>query len=114
VEGGKKPPFNVASVRRLNMARKDEFNTPGPSSYDIKPKPFKSRSEHASANFVSNTVRETIVEVNEFDEKLFIFELFLFVKGYSRSYSLRCFTCLSSTYISTSTTTTFEKCSETT
>jgi hypothetical protein len=32
VEGGKKPPFNIASVRRLNMASKDEFNTPGKPS----------------------------------------------------------------------------------
>lgn len=29
VEGGKKPPFNVASARRWNMTRKEEFNTPG-------------------------------------------------------------------------------------
>lgn len=29
VEGGKKPPFNIASIRRLNMTKKDEFNTPG-------------------------------------------------------------------------------------
>ncbi len=29
VEGGKKPPFNVASLRRLDMARRDEFNMPG-------------------------------------------------------------------------------------
>jgi hypothetical protein len=32
VEGGKKPPFNIASVRRLNMASKDEFNTLGKPS----------------------------------------------------------------------------------
>jgi hypothetical protein len=64
VEGGKKPPFNIASVRRLNMTRKDEFNTPGPSSYDIKIKPFRPKSGHPTANFVSNTGREIIVEVN--------------------------------------------------
>ena len=29
IEDGKKPPFNIASVRRLNMARKDDFYTPG-------------------------------------------------------------------------------------
>jgi len=29
VEEGIKPPFNVASVRQLNMARKDEFYRPG-------------------------------------------------------------------------------------
>ena len=64
VEGGKKPPFNVGSMRRLNMARKDEFNTPGPSSYDVKTKTFQGKVEHPTANFVSSTVRETIVEVN--------------------------------------------------
>ena len=32
VENGKKPPFNVASVRGLNMARKDEYNAPGKPS----------------------------------------------------------------------------------
>ncbi len=67
VEGGKKPPFNVASVRRLNMARKDEFNAPGPSSYDVKSKPFKPKSEHPTANFASSTAREVIVEVNKID-----------------------------------------------
>jgi hypothetical protein len=64
VEGGKKPPFNVASVRRLNMTRKDEFNTPGPSSYDIKTQSFKPKIEHPSANFISSTAREVVVEVN--------------------------------------------------
>jgi hypothetical protein len=44
------------------MARKDEFNTPGPSSYDVKTKPFKGKLEHPTANFVSSTVREVIVE----------------------------------------------------
>jgi len=29
LQEGKKPPFNVASVRQLNMTRKDEFYTPG-------------------------------------------------------------------------------------
>ncbi|CAF3707078.1 unnamed protein product [Rotaria sordida] len=62
VEGGKKPPFNVASIRRLNMTRKDEYNTPGPSSYDIKPKSYKSKIEHPTANFISITVREAVVE----------------------------------------------------
>ena len=33
VEGGKKPPFNTASVRRVTMTRKDEFNTPGKLIY---------------------------------------------------------------------------------
>ena len=66
VEGGKKPPFNIASVRRLNMTRKDEFNTPGPSSYEVKSKPFKSRTGQPSANFVSSTIREVVVEVNQF------------------------------------------------
>ena len=82
VEGGKKPPFNVATVRRLNMARKDEFNTPGkslvfkilfiiinscigPSSYDVKTKPFKQKADHPTANFVSSTGREVVVEVNK-------------------------------------------------
>jgi len=32
VESGKKPPFNIASVRGLNMTRKDEYNSPGKSS----------------------------------------------------------------------------------
>ncbi|CAF0962416.1 unnamed protein product [Adineta ricciae] len=62
VENGKKPPFNVASVRGLNMARKDEYNAPGPSSYDIKTTPFKSKIEHPTANFSSTTTRELIVE----------------------------------------------------
>lgn len=73
VEGGKKPPFNVASVRRLNMARKDEFNTPGPSSYDVKTQPYKAKLEHPTANFVSNTAREVIVEVNMIDYQIFFF-----------------------------------------
>ena len=64
VEGGKKPPFNIASVRRLNIARKDEFNTPGPSSYDVITKPFKPKLEHPTANFISSTAREVVVEVN--------------------------------------------------
>ncbi|CAF3141392.1 unnamed protein product [Rotaria socialis] len=62
VEGGKKPPFNIASVRRLNMARKDEYNTPGPSSYDIKVKPFKAKLDHPTSNFVSSTTRDAVVE----------------------------------------------------
>lgn len=48
------------------MTRKDEFNTPGPSSYDVKSKPYKSRAEQRTANFVSSTVREAVVEVNRF------------------------------------------------
>ena len=29
IEDGKKPPFNVATTRRFNITRKDEFYTPG-------------------------------------------------------------------------------------
>lgn len=82
VEGGKKPPFNIASVRRLNMTKKDEYNTPGknkkfmnlflltiyfslgPSSYDVKVKPFKAKLEHPTSNFISSSTREAVVEVN--------------------------------------------------
>ncbi len=87
IESGKKPPFNVASIRRLNITRKDEFNTPGkiilsnkkkyiyifiqnkkgPNSYDVKTQPFKSKMEHPSAIFISNTAREPIIEVNFID-----------------------------------------------
>jgi hypothetical protein len=35
----------------------------GPSSYDVKSKPFKPKIEHPTANFVSSTAREVIVEV---------------------------------------------------
>ncbi|CAF1535012.1 unnamed protein product [Adineta steineri] len=62
VDGGKKPPFNVASVRGLTMIRKDEYNKPGPSSYDIKTTPFKSKIEQQTANFSSTTTRELVVE----------------------------------------------------
>lgn len=114
VEGGKKPPFNIASIRRLNMAKKDEFNMPGPSSYDVKTKPFQSKVEHPSANFVSSTAREIVVEVKL--NLFFCFLKFLFVsfQGYSRSDSVRCHTCLSSTCFSTSTAATIETCAQTT
>jgi hypothetical protein len=32
IEEGRKPPFNVAAVRRFTMIRKDTANTPGKSS----------------------------------------------------------------------------------
>lgn len=35
----------------------------GPSSYDIKSQPYKPKAEHPSANFVSKTAREIIIEV---------------------------------------------------
>lgn len=60
------------------MARKDEFNTPGPSSYDVKTKPFKGKVEHPTANFVSSTVREVIVEVNLLFDDRFHFSLLFF------------------------------------
>ncbi|CAF1227660.1 unnamed protein product, partial [Didymodactylos carnosus] len=62
VEGGKKPPFNVASMRRFNLTKNDEFSTPGPAHYEIKTKPFKSKIEHPTANFASSTNREPIIE----------------------------------------------------
>ena len=65
VEGGRKPPFNINTVRRVNMTRKDDFNTPGPSSYDVKTKPFQAKTDHPSANFISSTIRETVIEVNK-------------------------------------------------
>lgn len=61
------------------MARKDEFNTPGPSSYDVKTKPFKGKVEHPTANFVSSTVREVIVEVNLLFDDRSHFSLFFFL-----------------------------------
>jgi hypothetical protein len=60
------------------MARKDEFNTPGPSSYDVKTKPFKGKLEHPTANFVSSTVREVIVEVNSLLDDRSYFSLLFF------------------------------------
>ncbi|CAF0787247.1 unnamed protein product [Rotaria sordida] len=62
VEGGKKPPFNVTSMRKLPITRKDDYNTPGPSTYDIKSQPFKSKTEHPSANFISSSAREPLIE----------------------------------------------------
>ncbi len=80
IENGKKPPFNVASIRRFNILRKDEYNTPGkicfskkinmhllqttgPSSYDVKIEPLKPMIDHPSANFASKTARELVIEV---------------------------------------------------
>ncbi|CAM2711420.1 unnamed protein product [Rotaria socialis] len=62
LEGGKKPPFNVASMRRLMITRNDASQTPGPSSYNIKTRPFKPIMQQPSANFISHTAREPIIE----------------------------------------------------
>ncbi|CAF0774387.1 unnamed protein product [Rotaria sp. Silwood1] len=62
VEGGKKPPFNVTSIRKLTITRKDDYNTPGPNSYDIKSQPYKPKIDHPSANFISSTAREPLIE----------------------------------------------------
>ncbi|UJR37251.1 hypothetical protein I4U23_029960 [Adineta vaga] len=61
-ENGKKPPFNVSSMRRLNMVSKDETNKPGPTSYDVKTEPSKPAAEQPSANFASNTARDIVIE----------------------------------------------------
>ncbi|CAF1351377.1 unnamed protein product [Adineta ricciae] len=61
-KNGKKPPFNVASVRRFNMAPKDETERPGPTTYDVKTEPFKPTGEHPTANFASNTARDLVIE----------------------------------------------------
>jgi hypothetical protein len=42
------------------------FEIKGPNSYDVKTQPFKSKMDKPSANFISNTTREPIIEVKFF------------------------------------------------
>ncbi|CAF0774130.1 unnamed protein product [Adineta steineri] len=62
MDHGKKPPFNVAAVRRFNILPKDETNRPGPSTYDVKTQPSKPKYEQPTANFISNTSRDLVIE----------------------------------------------------
>ncbi len=79
------------------MTRKDQFYTPGkiflsntkkkqnlfktkgPSTYDVRTQPFKSKLEHPSANFISSSAREPIIEVI-FIDLLFSIILLFFSK----------------------------------
>ena len=63
IEQGRKPPFNVAAVRRYTLVRKDQPNMPGPASYDINLEPLKPKHELPTSTFLSNTSREMVVEV---------------------------------------------------
>lgn len=62
VDSGRKPPFNVATLRRLNMTKKDDIITPGPNTYNVSAEPFKTKLSNPSANFISQTAREPVIE----------------------------------------------------
>jgi hypothetical protein len=57
----------IHQVNILFFTKKNNIywlKTTGPSSYDIKTQSFKSKPDHPSANFISNTARDPIIEVN--------------------------------------------------
>jgi hypothetical protein len=55
IESRRKPAFGQTEARKFNLAKKDEYNTPGPAPYLIKEKPFKPKKENFSSNFASST-----------------------------------------------------------
>lgn len=64
VESRRKPAFGQSAPRKFNLAKKDEYATPGPAQYQIKEKPFKPKHDNFSSNFASTSKREYQVEVN--------------------------------------------------
>ena len=67
----------------------------GPSSYDVKIKPQKLNDERPSANFISDTERDTLIEVNFLHSLSYIILFFFFAKdipgptAYDVSYAYR-------------------------
>lgn len=61
IEANRKPAFGQSAPRKFNLAKKEEFNTPGPAQYQIREKTYKPRKENATANFASVTKHHEIV-----------------------------------------------------
>lgn len=63
IEANRKPAFGQSAMRKFNLTKKEEFNTPGPAQYQIREKTYKPRRENATANFASGTkVHEIQIE----------------------------------------------------
>ena len=111
VDGGKKPPFNIASVRRLTMTKKEEFNTPG----RIDQRRVRSRS---SAEFRTQQLRREKaglqVEARTSHSEFHVEYRARSCRGrYSGPDRVRRSTCLSRLNFPTETPTPFEKCPQT-
>lgn len=64
IDSRRKPGFNQSAPRKFSLAKRDEYEKPGPAQYKIVDKPFKSRRENMSANFASGTKqRDVFIEV---------------------------------------------------
>lgn len=64
IESRRKPAFNQSAPRKFSLAKKDDYERPGPANYQIPDQTYRPKHDNMSANFASNTKhREVIVEV---------------------------------------------------
>ncbi len=79
IDSRRKPGFNQSAPRKFSLARKDEYNKPGPANYQIVEKPFRSKKDQPSSTFASTTKqREVYIEVYNKTNKLIYFVLVFF------------------------------------
>jgi hypothetical protein len=65
IDSRRKPGFNQSAPRKFSLAKKDEYNKPGPANYQIVEKPFRPRKDQPTSTFASTTKqRELIIEVS--------------------------------------------------
>lgn len=65
IDANRKPAFGQSSVRKFNLSKKEDFNTPGPAQYQVRERSYKSKKDTLTSNFASGTKRNEIpIEVN--------------------------------------------------
>jgi hypothetical protein len=62
IESRRKPAFGQSAPRNFSLAKKEDYQLPGPAQYQPKEKPFKSKHDNFSSNFASTSKRDTNIE----------------------------------------------------